>query len=305
MWPGLRRAAGTLLDANAYGTIAAFAGPLAFVSIPHLRWRHTRSAQAAALAINWAGAWMSGSRTAFVCGALGTVLLVYELLRASRRTEENARETSSLLAGIAVIVLLLITVAGAIGPFRRVASVASADAAVTDLWSRGGYGTVADADDPRLSRDRRRHRQLQLDGGGLLAADRERAPPIRQRAELVAAPGRRARHRRIAAAPALVVPHRVAGADAAHAAGEQDRNRNAARSPDRPGHRLAARRPDTEPDRAPDLFLPRRALRAARRTREPRSSATAESRSRPLPGSPASSSPSSTPAASLRSRADR
>ena len=143
VWPGLRRAAGTLLDANAYGTVAAFAGPLAFVSIPQLRWRHTRSAQAAALAINWAGAWMSGSRTAFVCGALGTVLLVYELLRASRRTEEHARETSSLLAGIAVIVLLLITVAGAIGPFRRLASVASADATVTSLWSRGGYGTVA------------------------------------------------------------------------------------------------------------------------------------------------------------------
>ena len=143
IWPGLRRAAGTLLDANAYGTVAAFAGPLAFVSIPHLRWRHTRSAQAAALAINWAGAWMSGSRTAFVCGALGTVLLVYELLRATRRTEAHRRETSSVLAGIAAVVLVLITVAGAIGPFRRIVSTTSADAAVTDLWSRGGYGTVA------------------------------------------------------------------------------------------------------------------------------------------------------------------
>jgi O-antigen ligase len=143
IWPGLRRAAGTLLDANAYGTVAAFAGPLAFVSIPHLRWRHTRSAQAAALAINWAGAWMSGSRTAFVCGALGTVLLVYELMRATRRTEGHRRETSSVLAGIAAVVLVLITLAGAIGPFRRVVSTASADAAVTDLWSRGGYGTVA------------------------------------------------------------------------------------------------------------------------------------------------------------------
>ncbi|HEY3159824.1 MAG TPA: O-antigen ligase family protein [Vicinamibacterales bacterium] len=144
VWPGLRRAAGTLLDANAYGTVAAFAGPIAFVSIPHLHWRHTRSAQAAALAINWAGAWMSGSRTAFVCGALGTVLLVYELLRASTRSREaDTREASSLLAGIAAIVLLLITVAGAIGPFRRVMSDARADAAVTDLWSRGGYGTVA------------------------------------------------------------------------------------------------------------------------------------------------------------------
>jgi hypothetical protein len=143
LWPGLRRAAGTLLDANAYGTVAAFAGPIAFVSIPHLGWRHPRPAQAAALAINWAGAWMSGSRTAFVCGALGTVLLVYELLRASRRTEAGSRDASSLLAGVAVVVLLLITAAGAIGPFRRIVATAGTDAAVTDLWSRGGYGTVA------------------------------------------------------------------------------------------------------------------------------------------------------------------
>jgi O-antigen ligase/polysaccharide polymerase Wzy-like membrane protein len=142
-WPGLRRAAGTLLDANAYGMSAALAGPIAFVSIPYLRWRHTRQAQAAALAINWAGAWMSGSRTAFVCGALGTVLLVYELVRASRRREAGTRATPRLLAAIAVAVLLLIAVAGAIGPFRRIVAAARADTAITDLWSRGGYGTVA------------------------------------------------------------------------------------------------------------------------------------------------------------------
>jgi len=140
-WPGLQRAAGTLLDANAYGTIAAFAGPIAFVSIPSLHLRHTRSAQAGALAINWAGAWMSGSRTAFVCGALGTLLLVYELIRASWRTEGEARGTSSLLAGIAAVVLVLIAVAGAVGPFRRMVSGASLT--VGDLWTRGGYGTVA------------------------------------------------------------------------------------------------------------------------------------------------------------------
>jgi len=144
-WPGLQRAAGTLLDANAYGTIAAFAGPIAFVSIPSL-WRGAdpsgpRAAQAAALAINWAGAWMSGSRTAFVCGALGTLLLVYELLRASRRTDAEARDTSSLLAGVAAVVLVLIGVAGAVGPFRRMFSGASLT--IADLWARGGYGTVA------------------------------------------------------------------------------------------------------------------------------------------------------------------
>jgi len=143
IWPGLRRAAGTLLDANGYGTVAAFAGVIAFVSIPHLGWRHTRAAQAAALALNWAGAWMSGSRTAFVCGAIGTVALVYEMLRAKSRVDGDTRETSSLFAGIAVVVMLLIAAAGAIGPVRRIVSPVTADARLTELWSRGGYGTVA------------------------------------------------------------------------------------------------------------------------------------------------------------------
>jgi hypothetical protein len=143
IWPELRRAAGTLLDANGYGAVAAFAGLIAFISIPHLGWRHSRGAQAAALAVNWAGAWMSGSRTAFVCGALGTVPLVYEMLRARSRVDGDTREASSLLAGVAVVVLLLIAAAGTIGPLRRIVSPATADAGLTDLWARGGYGTVA------------------------------------------------------------------------------------------------------------------------------------------------------------------
>jgi len=107
-WPGLQRAAGTLLDANAYGAIAALAGPVAFVSIPHLRIRHTRITQGAVLAINWAGAWMSGSRTGLLCGAFGTVALVYQLARANRGNSTAGRESTSLLAGVVAIVLVLI-----------------------------------------------------------------------------------------------------------------------------------------------------------------------------------------------------
>src|SRR4029453_16055095 len=44
-WIGLRRAAGTMLDANAYGAVAAVAGPLAFVSLPHLVNRPIRALQ--------------------------------------------------------------------------------------------------------------------------------------------------------------------------------------------------------------------------------------------------------------------
>ena len=139
-WIGLRRAAGTMLDANAYGAVAAMAGPLAFVSLPQLRIRHLRVWQASALAINWAGAWMSGSRTGLVCGVFGTLLLAYELVRSSARDETASRNTWSLLAGVAVVVLVLAIGAGAIGPLERMRT---ASAPVQELWTRGGYGSVA------------------------------------------------------------------------------------------------------------------------------------------------------------------
>jgi hypothetical protein len=141
-WPGLQRAAGTLLDANAYGAIAALAAPFAFVCIPYVVTSHTRTAQGGVLALNWAGAWMSGSRTALLCGAFGTVLLIYELLRSERHDEIASRNTSSLLAAAAVVVLVLAVGAGAVGPVRRIVEARGAESA-RQLWSRGGYGTVS------------------------------------------------------------------------------------------------------------------------------------------------------------------
>ena len=139
-WIGLRRAAGTMLDANAYGAVAAIAGPLAFVSLRQLGSRRIRALRAPALAINWAGAWMSGSRTALLCGVFGTLLLAYELVRSSARDETASRKTWSLLAGVAVVVVVLAIGAGAIGPLERMRATA---APVQELWTRGGYGSVA------------------------------------------------------------------------------------------------------------------------------------------------------------------
>ena len=139
-WIGLRRAAGTMLDANAYGAVAAVAAPLAFVSLPQLWKRHVRTGQAAVLAVNWAGAWMSGSRTALLCGAVGTLLLVYELVRSSWRDETASRNTWSLLAGAAAMMLVLAIGASAIGPLERTRT---GSTSVRELWTRGGYGIVA------------------------------------------------------------------------------------------------------------------------------------------------------------------
>jgi len=83
---------------------------------------------------------MSGSRTALLCGVFGTLLLAYELVRSSERDETAARNTWSLLAGVAVVVLVLAVGAGAIGPLERIRT---AGTPVQELWTRGGYGSVA------------------------------------------------------------------------------------------------------------------------------------------------------------------
>src|SRR5438128_6397476 len=83
---------------------------------------------------------MSGSRTALLCGIFGTLLLAYELVRGKVRDETATRDSWSLLAGVAVVVLLFVVGAGAIGPLERMRATGSS---VRELWSRGGYGTVA------------------------------------------------------------------------------------------------------------------------------------------------------------------
>jgi len=144
VWPELHRATGTLLDANAYGTLAAIAGPLAFVSIPRLRLSYERTVQVGVLALNWAGAWMSGSRTALVCGVCATAFLGLAMLRGGRR-EMRSRVMPAWVAGAVLAVLLVAIGFGAIGPLGRITDGLGGgpDASLRQLWSRGGYGTVA------------------------------------------------------------------------------------------------------------------------------------------------------------------
>ena len=87
---------------------------------------------------------MSGSRTTLICGAVGTLLLIVALIRDSARVGSASRHTSSLVAGAAVVVVLLMVGATAVGPVRRMLEVGPPGrSTVRALWSRGGYGTVA------------------------------------------------------------------------------------------------------------------------------------------------------------------
>ena len=139
-WALLRRATGTMLDANSYGMCAALAAPIAFLSMRTLAPK-LPAASVAVFALNWAGMWMSGSRTAFLCGVVGTGGLAIGLWRA-RDSTSQARVTLTTWAPIAAVVAVLIAV-GTIGPIRRMVEVPIGRAGLAALWNRGGYGPIA------------------------------------------------------------------------------------------------------------------------------------------------------------------
>ena len=73
-WAARGRATGMMLDANAYGMVAALAAPLAALAAVSLATR-ARWLGAGAFVINLGGVWMSGSRTALLCVLAGAVAL--------------------------------------------------------------------------------------------------------------------------------------------------------------------------------------------------------------------------------------
>jgi O-antigen ligase len=137
-WAVLRRATGTMLDGNAYGMAAAIAGPIGYV------WLRTRPtswppAAPAVLLVNLLGLWMSGSRTAFLCGAVGLAGLAVGL-----RTQVHVlRGRLGAVAAAAAIAAVLIFVAGAAGPLERLGAIPASAAGFDWLWNRLGYGTAA------------------------------------------------------------------------------------------------------------------------------------------------------------------
>jgi hypothetical protein len=140
-WANERRAAGTLLDANGYGMLAALAAPVA------AWWLRSRPPLALAVfAVNGIGLWMSGSRTALVGAVAGVLGLAAALVLARRRGSFDrplGRRVAPAIVAVVIVVGALVLAAGAVGPLRRIAEVPLSRAGLADLWSRGGYGTIA------------------------------------------------------------------------------------------------------------------------------------------------------------------
>ena len=164
LWSAVRRASATMLDANAYGVAAAFAGPIAALAIGRARGRVKPTVAVVVCALNLAGMWVSGSRSALLCGVLSTATLVVtalgqRLFGTSDATApagtRDGREANAPVHGrrvwIAVAVLIAIVGSGvvaamstqAVGPLRRVANAPTIANALATLWDRYGYGSIA------------------------------------------------------------------------------------------------------------------------------------------------------------------
>lgn len=142
-WASLRRATGTMLDANSYGVCAALAAPIGFLGMRALA-PHAPAAAVAVFAINFAGMWLSGSRTAlFTCGLVGAAALMVGLWRERRTSSSSMTQTMmwSTVAVIAVLAVMLLTATAS--PIQRALDIPAGREGLASLWNRGGYGPIA------------------------------------------------------------------------------------------------------------------------------------------------------------------
>jgi len=140
-WASLRRATGTMLDANSFGMCAALAAPVGFVAMRAAA-PNVPAAAAAVFAINAAGMWLSGSRTALLCGMLGTAGLVFGLWRERRLQRARYGAETWIPIGVAAAALLAL-LTSTTSPIERALDIPAGRAGLAALWNRGGYGPIA------------------------------------------------------------------------------------------------------------------------------------------------------------------
>jgi hypothetical protein len=141
-WVAERRATGTMLDANAYGLCAALAAPIGFLGMRALA-PHAPAAAVAVFAINLAGMWLSGSRTSFLCGAIGTAALVIGLWRERRVSSASLPRGAVWIPAGLLAVLSIVMLTPVASPIERALDIPFGRAGLEELWTRGGYGPIA------------------------------------------------------------------------------------------------------------------------------------------------------------------
>ncbi len=139
------RAAGSLLDANASGMIAALwtTGLLAFAGS-----RRARLLGVAGALLCWAGLWMTGSRTALLGGFIALAPVGLAVVRGAGGFRARRRELLAAGAAVVVVVGILLALPSK-GPLDRLrymptfAGDEGVDWLIHEFWDRSSYGGAA------------------------------------------------------------------------------------------------------------------------------------------------------------------
>jgi hypothetical protein len=141
-WAAARRATGTMLDANSYGVCAALAAPIGFLAVRALA-PGRPGAAIGVFAVNVAGMWLSGSRTALLCGVVGILGLIVGLMRDQRLDSQWLRRAALWIPAGAVAVVAIMLLSGTTNPIQRALEIPPGRAGLVKLWDRDGYGPIA------------------------------------------------------------------------------------------------------------------------------------------------------------------
>lgn len=158
VWPHLRRAAGTLGDANAFGVLAALWAPGFVVLARGFPQPWSMVAGIGGVALASMGVLTSGSRTALILLSIALAVIAFESVRAWRRKEgpstRSSRPLVTMVAGVLAVaaIALLITRGSSImtvdarGSFGYVpffGDLGIRESARQLLWHRYGYAPAA------------------------------------------------------------------------------------------------------------------------------------------------------------------
>jgi hypothetical protein len=150
IWPSIHRAAGTLMDGNAFGMLAALWAPT-FLVLGAGRGPAGIAAAALAFALAAGGVWTSGSRTALLAAVVGTTIAAFEIPWHVSSARLRRGWTSAVL-GVAALLVALIALLPSVSttpierarhllPSLSLGSLGQTTRAL--LWERDGYGPAS------------------------------------------------------------------------------------------------------------------------------------------------------------------
>ncbi len=147
VWPSLRRASGTLVDANVFGNLAALWTAVFLVLVLEGR-LGVATIGASGFCLTWLGTWASGSRIALLSALVATTVaaihIVYHLRSTTKRW--HLATTALIVAFLGILVLGPAVNRSALDRSRPLVPSASWESVRTTaraLWERDGYGQAA------------------------------------------------------------------------------------------------------------------------------------------------------------------